>query len=425
MFPDHVQSPIDKLSVTSSGHLFGNLIRFGRLLRDIGLNVPAGGMLKVSGALAHVDIGHRLDFYHTLQTLLVHNPQDLPLFNAAFVAFWREPRARHSSREVRSSREQQRNAPPTVDPPHNESPSHQPDSDSNSSQRVEQIAALSYSARRVSRVKDFATFTDAEVAEARDMIATLEWRLGTRITRRWRSGGGRTIDIRRVVRYNLRFGGELIELPRRRRRRSPRSLVLLCDVSGSMERYSRMLLHFVHALAGGFKQVETFVFSTTLTRITRRLAKRGVDDVVPTLPRHVPEWSGGTRIGEALGQFNVDWARRVMGHSPVVLLISDGWDRGDPARLATEMARVQRSCHRLIWLNPLLGSPRYRPLTRGMQAALAWVDDFLPVHNLASLDALAVHLNRLPHHRAARRQSGLRAATALTVRGKTLSETSN
>ena len=225
----------------------------------------------------------------------------------------------------------------------------------------------------------------------------------------WKTGPAR-------VRHNLRFGGELVELPKRRRRGNPRPLVLLCDVSGSMERYSRMLLHFVHTLAGEFKQVETFVFSTTLTRVTRRLAKRGVDDVVPTLPRHVPDWSGGTRIGEVLGRFNVDWARRVMRHAPVVLLISDGWDRGDPAQLAAEMARLQRSCHRLVWLNPLLGSPRYRPLTRGMQAALPWIDDFLPVHNLASLDALADHLNRLPPHRPRRRQQGLYTSANLTAK---------
>ncbi len=218
--------------------------------------------------------------------------------------------------------------------------------------RVEQVEALSYSARQVSRTKDFATFTEAEIAQARAMIASLDWELGTRTTRRWQTGAGTAIDIRRAVRHNLRFGGELV--------------VLLCDVSGSMERYSRMLLHFVHTLAGSFDRVETFLFSTTLTRVTRRLARRGVDDVVPTLPRHVPDWAGGTRIGETLRRFNVDWARRVLGHAPVVLLISDGWDRGEPEQLGTEMARLQRSCHRLIWLNPLLGSPHYRPLTRGM-----------------------------------------------------------
>ena len=209
--------------------------------------------------------------------------------------------------------------------------------------------------------------------------------------------------MRRAVRTNLRHGGELVHLPRRERRIQVRPLVLLCDVSGSMERYSRMLLHFVHTLSGGLDRVEAFLFSTRLTQVTRQLARKGVDQVVPKLPGEVPDFAGGTRIGEALGQFNVTWSRRVMGHAPVVLLISDGWDRGDPDQLSREMARLQRSCHRLIWLNPLLGSPRYRPLTRGMQAALPWIDDFLPVHNLASLDALAEHLNRLPDRRPWRR----------------------
>ena len=416
MSPNHVRSSSAEQPAPPSGHLFGNLIKFGRLLRDIGLDIPAGGMLAVSGALAHIDIRHRLDFYHTLQTLLVRRAQDLPLFNVAFLAFWRPPREKRSSIDLQPLREQQRDAPPAVDPPHLQPPSQAPDAREGLSLRVEEIAALSYSARRVSRAKDFATFSDTEVTEARDMMAALTWTLGTRATRRWQAGRGETVDIRRAVRHNLRFGGELVELPKRRRRGNSRPLILLCDVSGSMERYSRMLLHFVHTLAGGFKQVETFVFSTTLTRVTRRLAKRGVDDVVPTLPRHVPDWSGGTRIGEVLGRFNVNWARRVMRHAPVVLLISDGWDRGDPAQLAAEMARLQRSCHRLVWLNPLLGSPRYRPLTRGMQAALPWIDDFLPVHNLASLDALADHLNRLPPHRPRRRQQGLYTSANLTAR---------
>ena len=328
--------------------------------------------------------------------------QDLPVFDEAFRVFWRPPRRERTTRDLRALGERRRFAPPEVDVP----PSSPSDQTAGGREepllRVEQVEALSYSARQVSRSKDFATFTDDEIALARTMMASLDWQLGARTTRRWQTGAGAAIDIRRVVRDNLRFGGELLVLPRRTRRTRTRPLVLLCDVSGSMERYSRMLLHFVHALAGGFDRVETFLFSTTLTRVTRRLARRGVDDVVPTLPRHVPDWAGGTRIGAALRRFNVDWARRVMGHAPVVLLISDGWDRGAPDQLANEMARLQRSCHRLIWLNPLLGSPRYRPLTRGMQAALPWIDDFLPVHSLASLDQLATHLSRLPTRRPAR-----------------------
>jgi uncharacterized protein with von Willebrand factor type A (vWA) domain len=176
--------------------------------------------------------------------------------------------------------------------------------------------------------------------------------------------------------------------------------VLICDVSGSMERYSRLLLYFVHGLSHRLGRVETFLFATRLTRITRQLTARNATRSIHDIPSHLPDWAGGTRIGEALRAFNVHWARRVMRHGPVVLLISDGWDRGEPVLLRTEIARLQRSCHRLIWLNPLLGSPDYRPITRGMQAALPFIDDFLPVHNLESLEALGVHLNRLPPRRS-------------------------
>ena len=400
----------------AAGHLFGNLLRFGRLLHALGLDVQAGGMLDVAEALGHVDVGRRADFYHTLRTLMVRRAQDLPVFDEAFRLFWRPPRGERTARDLRAMGERRRFAPPEVDVPPDAPAPGAAEEREDPLLRLEQVAAMTYSARDVSRTKDFATFTDTEIADARALMAALDWAPATRTTRRWRAGAGPAIDVRRAVRHNLRFGGELVVLPRRARRTRPRPLVLLCDVSGSMERYSRMLLHFVHTLSRGFDAVETFLFSTTLTRVTKRLARRGVDDVVPTLPRHVPDWSGGTRIGEALGRFNLDWARRVMGHAPIVLLISDGWDRGEPERLGREMARLQRSCHRLVWLNPLLGSPRYRPLTRGMQAALPWIDDFLPVHNLASLESLAAHLNRLVDRRPARRQPavgpGRRAATA-------------
>ena len=180
-----------------------------------------------------------------------------------------------------------------------------------------------------------------------------------------------------------------------------RPLVLICDVSGSMERYTRMLLHFVHGLSGREWRVETFLFATRLTRVTREMLRPRATTAVQAVARYVPDWGGGTRIGDALRTFNIQWRRRVMARGPIVLLISDGWDRGDPEILRREMARLSRSCYRLIWLNPLLGSPSYQPLARGMQAALPFVDDFLPVHNLASLEALAEHLNRLHDRRRA------------------------
>ena len=170
----------------------------------------------------------------------------------------------------------------------------------------------------------------------------------------------------------------------------------MADISGSMERYARLLLHFIYSLAKGLEQeVEAFVFSTHLTCITRPLRGKAIDRALADVSREVTDWSGGTRIGDSLKTFNFEWGQRVLGRGAVVLLISDGWDRGDPLLLKQEIGRLQRSCHRLIWLNPLLGSAAYEPLTRGMQAALPHIDDFLPVHNLASLEDLAVHLQNL------------------------------
>jgi len=258
---------------------------------------------------------------------------------------------------------------------------------------------MSYSAHDVSRTKDFAEFTDREATEAKAMLDALRWQPGKRRTQRWVAGRGTMPDFRRMVHRNMRCGGEPLEIPKRLRKQKQRPLVLLCDISGSMERYSRMLLHFMHTLTGGIGHVEAFVFATRLTRITRELSDRRADDAVMKISRQVSDWSGGTRIGETLREFNVVWARRTLAHGAVVLVISDGWDRGDPQLLQSEMSRLRRMCRRLIWLNPLIGSPGYQPLTRGMRAALPLIDDFLPVHNLKSLEALALHLNSLPGRR--------------------------
>ena len=253
-----------------------------------------------------------------------------------------------------------------------------------------------YSAREVLRQKDFADYTPDEIAQARSMMAELSWDLGRRKTRRTQPGDGDALDWRRTFRRNLKYGGEFLELAHREPREKTRPLVLICDVSGSMERYTRLLLHFIHSVSGDLGRVEAFLFATRLTRITRYLNYRSIDQAVTEVARAVPDWAGGTRIGDAIKAFNYQWARRTLGSGPVVLVISDGWDRGEPDLLAREMSRLQRSCHRLIWLNPLLGSPNYQPLTQGIVAALPYVDDFLPVHNLNSLESLARHLNSLP-----------------------------
>jgi uncharacterized protein with von Willebrand factor type A (vWA) domain len=267
------------------------------------------------------------------------------------------------------------------------------------------LPVQTWSAQEALRRKNFARYSDEEVEQAKAALAALQWQIGERRTRRWRAGGEQgVIDLRRVLRRNLRWGGELLDLPRRRRTVRPRSLVVLCDVSGSMERYTRMLLHFVHSLVGRGDRVEAFLFATRLTRITRQLRRQRIDAAMSEVADTVKDWGGGTRIGDALRQFHVRWARRVLGRGAVVLIVSDGWDRGDPDVLRREIQRLQRSSHRLLWLNPLLGSPDYAPLTRGMQSARPFVDDFLPVHDLASLEALARHLSSLPTRRPARRQ---------------------
>jgi uncharacterized protein with von Willebrand factor type A (vWA) domain len=376
-----------------------NLLHFSRLLHSLGLDVPAGRMLDVASALEHIDIRRRSDFYSALRSLLVHRQQDLATFDEAFRVFWRPPPDAWSSEDLRALGEQRRFGSPKIEEPHAEPGSGGGESLPMLAETIERVAPTSYSPREVSRVKDFARFTEEELQQAKAMLAALSWDLGMRRTRRWSPGRGRTLDLRRTVRHNIKYGGEPLTLPTRDRVFRRRPLVLLCDVSGSMERYSRMLLHFIHSLAGGPARVDVFLFATRLTRITRELARHVPDETLRQVPRRVPDWGGGTRIGEALRTFNIGWARRVLAHGPVVLLISDGWDRGDPDVLSREMARLRRSCHRLIWLNPLLGSAEYQPLTRGMQAALPFVDDFLPVHNLVSLEALAQHLNTLPARR--------------------------
>jgi uncharacterized protein len=240
--------------------------------------------------------------------------------------------------------------------------------------------------------------------EVKRMIASFVWQLGDRRTRRSQAGGSTLLDMRRTVRGNIHYGGEIMEWAYRQPVFKPRPLVLIADISGSMDRYTRLLLRFIYSMARSLKQpVEAFVFSTHLTRITRQLHRRSVDAALEEVSKTVTDWSGGTRIGEALKTFNFKWGQRLLGRGAVAMLISDGWDRGDVDLLQREMARLKRTSYRMIWLNPLLGSAVYEPTARGMQAALPHVDDFLPVHNLESLESLAEHLASLGDRSRSRR----------------------
>ena len=383
-------------SDSSGGHILPNLLRFAEMLRRLGLDAGSGSVLDLVRATEYAPIGRRNEFYYAARSIFVHRREDLPVFDEAFQVFWRRPATGRSGMDLRSMGEQRRFRKPQVSPGRDDPDGGGPEAADEGGEAQQQInLTRTYSAREALRAKDFASFTIQEVAQARAMLAELQWDLGRRRTRRLTPGPGAALDLRRTLRQSLRYGGEYLELATRRRRERPRPLVALCDISGSMERYTRMLLHFLYSLAAGPQPPEAFLFATRLTRITRQLRYRSVDQAVGEVARAVPDWAGGTRIGEALKTFNYRWLRRTLRGQAVALVISDGWDRGDPELLARETARLQRSCHRLIWLNPLLGSPDYQPLTRGMQAALPYVDDFLPVHNLHSLSALAAHLSTL------------------------------
>ena len=375
-------------------NLLHNLMLFAEVLRRLGLDVGSGNVLDLVRATEYAPVGRKQDFYQAARCLLVHRKQDLPVFDEAFQVFWRRPASRQSTRDLRSLGEDRRFRQPQAGPP-TAGDADEPGAGGPDQPGVQVDLTRTYSSREVLQEKDFADFTPAEIHDARRMMHELSWNLGRQRTRRLVPGSGNSLDLRKTLRHSLKFGGEPLELARLRRKDKVRQLVLICDVSGSMERYTRMLLHFIHSLSGNLEQVEAFLFATRLTRITRFLKHRGVDQTVNELARAVPDWSGGTRIGQALKTFNFQWLRRVMGSGSIVLIISDGWDRGEPELLAREAARLQRSCRRLVWLNPLLGAADYQPLTRGMQAALPYADDFLPVHNLNSLEALARHLNRL------------------------------
>jgi len=370
--------------------IVSNLLRFGRVLRRAGIDVHPGRLLDVVDALGHVNVAVRDEVYHTCRALLVHRHEHLAIFDRAFERFWRErtgdeipapSRANDRAIEVETFALQDLGDGL--------------DTDESSRDAPREHGVPTWSDRAALATKDFASFTPAELVEGAAALSQLVWNPGQRRTRRWVRGRGPHIDLRRAVADSVRTGGDVIRLRRRMRRVRTRPLVLVCDISRSMERYSRMLLHFAHAVMARHRRVEAFVFSTELTRITRQLRIDRPGAALAAVSDAVPDWSGGTRIGAAVREFHQRWGRRVLTGDPVVLLISDGWDRGDPAELAAEIARLQRSSHRLIWLSPLLGTADYAPLTRGLQAALPFVDDFLPARTLSNLADLALHLNAL------------------------------
>lgn len=368
------------------------MVRFGALLRAHGLPVTLVQVTAGVQALEHVDLADRAELQLALRTVFVGRPEEIATFDRCFEAFWR----------VQSPGEEGipglLAVPPETGPPaqlrgadqKRETLALETWGDDSEPDSGEPLGVPGLSDREALIGQDFSTFSSDQLEEVYRLTLQIARRLARRVGRRRRPVARRgRVDLRRTLRANL-SRGDFIEL--RYRRRKPRKvrLVLLCDVSGSMDLYSRFLLQFLFAMQNLFGRVETFTFSTRLTRVTDYLRGRSYRQVLHRL-RDVQDWSAGTRIGESIAQFNREWSQLVDRHT-IVIVLSDGWDTGQPELLAHELLRIKRRAGRLIWLNPLLGNAAYEPLTRGMAAALPLLDHFAPAHNLAALRDLAQHL---------------------------------
>jgi uncharacterized protein with von Willebrand factor type A (vWA) domain len=393
------------------GFLADNVLHFVRVLRAAGMPVGPAKVIDAIAAIEAVGVANKTDFREALATVLVSRHEQIALFEQAFDVFWRNPkllekmvasllpRVYSRADDTREQPELPSRLAQAMQPPK------RPDSRPDDEDEVELDAAFTFSPREVLQAKDFATMTADELAQVKTMLARLKLPLPEIPVRRTRAAAhGHRIDLRATLRGMTGAAGAVAPLAFRARVRRTPPLVVLCDISGSMDRYARMLLHFLHAITNDRHRVHTLVFGTRLTNITRHLKHRDVDVALERVTESVQDWAGGTRIGASLGEFNRRWSRRLLGQNAVVLLISDGLDAESGEGLEFEIERLAKSCSRLVWLNPLLRYPGFEARPAGIRAMLPHVDDFLPVHNLSSLTALAKALSRTePRGRAGAR----------------------
>ena len=379
----------------SAGKLAENIMHFARVLRAAGLPIGPDRVVDALRALETAGLARREDFYWTLAAVFLSKREQQELFDQAFHIFWRDPRllerimglllpqnygpagagAQQAASRRLSEALQSKDELPQED------------------QLQESEAALAGSGSELLQHADFESMSSAELAQAKKLIARLRLPIPEARTRRFRPDArGAGIDLPATVRASLRGGAQIIALKRRSRTTRHPPLVVLCDISGSMSRYSRMFLHFLHAITNDRDRVHTLVFGTRLTNITRHLRNRDVDIAMDRVAAAIQDWAGGTRIGVCLAEFNRNWSRRLLGQNAVVLLISDGLDRDIGAGLGAEMERLHKSCRKLVWLNPLLRYEGFQPRPSGVRAMLPHVDAFLPVHNIESLVDLAREL---------------------------------
>jgi len=388
----------------TGGKIAANIMHFARVLRAAGLPVGPGKVLDGLRAVETVGLGNRQDFYWTLHAVFVNRRDQREIFDQAFHIFWRNPQLleRMTALILPSFVDQEK--PPEAEEINRRLAEalkgDQPDAGEDGAGEDEEPevtvdAVMTWSAREVLQDMDFEKMSTDELNQAKRAIARMRLPIMEVPTRRFRRDrSGSRIDMRATLRTALRSGGATIPLQFRKQRRRHPPLVVLCDISGSMSRYSRMILHFLHAITNDRDRVHTFLFGTRLTNVTRYLRYKDVDDALDRVAGAVDDWSGGTRIGHSLREFNVKWSRRMLSQGAVVMLITDGLDRDAAEGLDDEIERLHKSCRRLIWLNPLLRYDRYEPKSLGARALLPHVDDFRSVHNLQSLQQLSDALSR-------------------------------
>ncbi len=357
-------------------------VGFCRLLRRAGLKVPATATINFTEALGHVGIEDRAGVYWAGRATLVHRPEDLNLYDRVFAAYWEQRLGESFTVE---------GTPPPVTLALDIADREEDDREE---EPVGDVQPVRFSSTEVLTNKDFADCTDAELAELNRLMTQLRFTTHRRQSRRFVpvKGSGDRPDLRRTVRWALRHQGEPVKRAFADPATRPRRLVLVVDVSGSMESYARALIRFAHAAVVARSKVEVFVLGTRLTRLTRHLTSRDPDSAIRAAMPQVKDWAGGTRLGEGIREFNNHWGIRGMARGGVVVILSDGWDRGDPALLGEELQRLQRVTNQLIWVNPLKATPGYAPLAAGMAAALPHIDRFVEGHSFASLEQLAAIL---------------------------------
>lgn len=414
---DTVDGRPDLPQPETAGRLAENIAHFARVLRTAGLPVGPGKVLAALEAVEAVGLNSREDFYWTLHAVFVNRRDQKEIFDQAFHVFWKNPKLLEQmmGMVVPTMRDP---SEPEGDPLSRrlsealaQAAGQQDGPEQDIEEQIEVDAALTFSEKEVLRQMDFEQMSAEEIRTAETAIKRLTLPIAEVRTRRFSAQPGRKVDFRRSLRAGLRNGGALMSLETRRQKHRPPPLVILCDISGSMAQYSRMMLHFMHAITNDRDRVQTFVFGTRLSWVTRDLRKRDIDDSLARVGGGVEDWSGGTRIGHCLEEFNRLWSRRVLAQGAVVLLITDGLDRDAGDGLEKEIERLHKSARRLIWLNPLLRFDGFAPKSKGVQALLPHVDDFRPVHNLNSLASLAEALS-LPVDGPSRAMAGWKARLA-------------